>query len=144
MFMNYMDLSNDACMNLFTTGQKIKMRSLFAIGGSRNSFLNSYACASSLATGAPLPDDTLPAAKPVGNIKVYPNPVKDIITMTPVNEYILEGRNCMVFNMSGIKLMQQKLTSEKPTLDLSKLPAGIYVLKIGEGGEKRMIKVIKI
>ncbi|HUP13072.1 MAG TPA: zinc metalloprotease, partial [Niastella sp.] len=41
MYMNYMDFTNDACLNLFTYGQKERMRSLFAGGGPRNSFLSS-------------------------------------------------------------------------------------------------------
>ena len=34
-FMNYMDYTDDACMNMFTTGQKTRMRSIFAAGGAR-------------------------------------------------------------------------------------------------------------
>ncbi len=37
MVANYMDYSDDACMNLFTTGQKSRMRSLFQPGGLRES-----------------------------------------------------------------------------------------------------------
>ena len=44
MFQNYMDYSDDGCMNLFTLGQKIRMRSLFEAGGSRASLLNSNGC----------------------------------------------------------------------------------------------------
>ncbi|MBX2871244.1 MAG: T9SS type A sorting domain-containing protein [Saprospiraceae bacterium] len=44
MFQNYMDYSDDGCMNLFTAGQKDRMRSLFEAGGSRASLLNSDGC----------------------------------------------------------------------------------------------------
>ncbi len=46
MVQNYMDYSDDACMNLFTLGQKDRMRALFATGGFRASLLNSTACGS--------------------------------------------------------------------------------------------------
>ncbi len=39
MTMNYMDYSDDACMYMFTQGQKERMRALFTAGGVRESFV---------------------------------------------------------------------------------------------------------
>ena len=44
MVQNYMDYSDDGCMNLFTAGQKTRMRALFDAGGFRAAMLNSTAC----------------------------------------------------------------------------------------------------
>ncbi len=44
MFQNYMDYSDDACMNLYTQGQKTRMRALFDAGGARASLLSSNGC----------------------------------------------------------------------------------------------------
>jgi len=44
MVQNYMDYSDDACMNLYTLGQKTRMRALFDTGGFRASLLSSTAC----------------------------------------------------------------------------------------------------
>ncbi|MEZ5045217.1 MAG: M43 family zinc metalloprotease [Saprospiraceae bacterium] len=49
MFQNYMDYSDDGCMNLFTSGQTARMRALFEPGGSRESLLTSNGC------GTPVP-----------------------------------------------------------------------------------------
>lgn len=54
MVQNYMDYTDDACMNLFTSGQKSRMRALFEPGGFRASLLNSTACNS----GTPPPTCT--------------------------------------------------------------------------------------
>lgn len=47
MVQNYMDYSDDACMNLYTAGQKTRMRALFDAGGFRASLLNSTGCGGS-------------------------------------------------------------------------------------------------
>jgi hypothetical protein len=44
MFMNYMDYTYDACMNMFTQGQATRMNALFSSGGYRASLLNSLGC----------------------------------------------------------------------------------------------------
>ncbi|MFD0863383.1 zinc metalloprotease [Sungkyunkwania multivorans] len=40
MTMNYMDYVDDACMYMFSEGQKTRMRALFAPGGTRDGFVN--------------------------------------------------------------------------------------------------------
>lgn len=41
---NYMDYSDDGCMNIYTQGQKARMRALFLPGGARESILSSQGC----------------------------------------------------------------------------------------------------
>lgn len=144
MFMNFMDFTNDACMNMFTHGQKQKMRGAFALGNPRNSFLNSFACDSTLATGGPLPNDTMPVAKPQGGIQLYPNPVQSVLNILPVNEYQLAGKTCSVYSLQGKLLIQQKMTANNEKINMSALSSGLYILKIGDGAEKMTFKVVKM
>jgi len=44
MFQNYMDYTDDACMNIFTQGQKDRIQSLFEPGGERFNLTNSEGC----------------------------------------------------------------------------------------------------
>lgn len=42
MFMNYMDYTENGCQNIFTNGQNLRMRAIFAQGGPRAAFIDNY------------------------------------------------------------------------------------------------------
>ena len=58
MVQNYMDYSDDACMNIFTAGQATRMQALFAPGGARESILNSEGCSPPCEVSCGCTDDT--------------------------------------------------------------------------------------
>ena len=58
MVQNYMDYSDDGCMNLFTQGQTDRMLALFQPGGFRESLLTSNGCAPPCEVACGCTDDT--------------------------------------------------------------------------------------
>jgi Secretion system C-terminal sorting domain/Pregnancy-associated plasma protein-A len=140
MFMDYMDFTDDACMNMFTQGQKSEMRSMFALGGPRNSFLNSSVCDSSLAQGGPLPEDSITSNS---DISVYPNPFSYQVTISYKNKVDIPGKTAKIYDVTGKLFSVQILTSQKTSIALNNLPNGMYFLKIEGGNNPAVFKLIK-
>jgi len=148
MFMNFMDYTDDACMNMFTNGQKSKMRGLFAVNGYRNSFMFSFACDSSLATGAPLPTPTdtptvvVPAVVPA--IKMYPNPVQQTLYIATTDDLDEANKNIRIYNTAGRLLISKNIATASENIDVRSLAPGLYIVHIGSGKATVKMKLIKI
>ena len=145
MFMNFMDFSDDACMNLFTKGQVKRMRAIFAENGARNSFLASFACDSTLAQGGPLPvtpSAPLPSVS-LASCRIYPSPVQSNTTIECKTATALNEKTIGIFNSLGMKVFAGQLSQEKTMINLSHLAAGIYIVQIGDSQEKFTTRIIK-
>lgn len=139
MFMDYMDFSNDACMNMFTHDQAIEMRSQFAKGGFRNSFLNPSVCDSSNAVGGPLPADSVVTNNTTSpSVTTYPNPFSNQVTIFAQNADDVVGKVLKLYSTTGKLITTQVIESQKTVLYLNNLASGIYFLKI-EGGNNSMV-----
>jgi len=140
MFMNYMDFTDDGCMNMFTQGQKAEMRSLFALGNPRNSFLNSTACDSSNAIEAgPLPIPEKTELK----ITVYPNPFSNVIKIASNKQDRILGKTLRLYDVTGKLFKTQTIQSQNTILNVSNLPSGMYILRIEDDSESFVYKIIK-
>ena len=129
MYMNYMDYTNDACMNLFTLGQRQRMRSAFIEGGPRNSLLQSKGLLEPSLAESPLSEDAA---------AVYPNPARDKINFQM--EAIRIGMPVNLMNSQGQVIRVDRVQSSLHTLDISGLKPGIYYLK-GEGFVHKFLKL---
>lgn len=139
MFMNFMDFTDDACMNMFTTGQKNKMRSLFALGSPRNSFLDAAVCDSTKAENAPLPD--LEPKKDSLLITIYPNPFVNAIHIEAKNTSDILGKTIKLYSVSGKLHASKVANSSKTVFNVANLPSGMYLLKVE--GEPYIYRLIK-
>jgi hypothetical protein len=142
MFMNYMDLTDDGCMSMFTHGQKIKMRSVFAIGGLRNEMLNAFQCDSTRASGAPLPPD--PGPLPTVSVEVYPNPFVNHVVVETNLDVLTEPVMVQVYNMQGQRILQQSFTTPKAEIVLRSLPKGMYLIQVTGNGIRKTFKTVKL
>jgi len=141
MYMNYMDYTNDACINMFTQGQKARMRSLFAIGGARNSILQSKGLTQPLIFESPLPVQDPKWL----HVQLYPNPATNELNIDFNYDARWIGKTIFVTNLQGQNVMNVLITSKNQRIDLSKLQAGMYFIAAkkddGESMKQRFIKL---
>ena len=69
-----------------------------------------------------------------GSLRVYPNPAHNRLTIDYPIDVQKELEQYTVVNMLGQTLLQGKLTSN--SLDISSLPTGAFIIKIGEAQSK--------
>lgn len=126
MYMNFMDLTHDACANMFTNNQRDRMRAMFADGGPRHSLLFSNANA-----GTPLPVESPVDSIPLPVASLYPNPSAQVITVDTRN---FVGEFLFVMNRLGQVVIRQRIVSERMSVRVSALKNGMYFIKIGQRG----------
>ncbi len=140
MYMNFMDFTDDVCMNMFTIGQKKRARAIFEAGGPRNSILYSKGLDVSMVESAPLPD-FYPKWM---YAQVYPNPATTSINIYFDYDERWIGKKMEILDMSGRKVLSKTIGSKIETIDVSRLPAGVYFIRAEKDGEKIHAKFIKL
>lgn len=142
MFMNYMDYSNDACMNLFTQGQSTRMNA--ALNGPRASLLTSNGC---IPIGITLISTEIPSGFSLQQNYPNPfNPVTNIRFEIPVSSLV----TLKVFDAAGnevSELVNQNLGAGtfNYDFDAADYPSGVYfyVLSAGEFTATKKMVLIK-
>lgn len=141
-YQNYMDLTSDDCMLMFTQGQMNRMRSAFAPGGPRHSMLASNGC-SGTPTAAPI--EVPEAEKPIVKlITVYPNPAQNVLVIDIKENADLLGTDAQVLNQLGHPVKTFKLSQVKTSINISQLAGGMYMIRLNASGKKMQEKFIKI
>jgi len=145
MYMDFMDLTDDGCMLMFTTGQRERMRALFAPGGARNSLLSSNALKG---PGLPRQESALPgeqaeAAALSYNVSIYPNPTTSAISIQADETVNCIGKLMTIYNHLGQVVSSVTLQAHNQHIDVSRLQNGIYFIKIAGIKTTGMAKFVK-
>ena len=75
----------------------------------------------------------------VNNLKFYPNPVKDVLTVSH-SEAI---SSLKLYNLVGQQVLSKTANTNEVKVDVSALPLGTYLLEISSEGKTKTVKVIK-
>jgi hypothetical protein len=141
MYMNYMDFTSDACINLFTKGQKARMRALFDVGGPRYLFISSKGLDAPLIYESPLPESDPKWLYP----QLYPNPSNSAITLDLSYDTRWVGKMIQIMNLQGQIVMQLQISGKIQPIDINKLQAGIYFLAAKkDDGESMKMRFVKL
>lgn len=72
-------------------------------------------------------------------IKLYPNPAKDIVNITSLEEM----SHVSVLNLVGQEVLKKSVQGNEAKLDFSTLPSGTYLVKVTADNWSQTLKVIK-
>jgi hypothetical protein len=142
MYMNYMDFTNDACLNLFTQGQKARMWSLFNDGAARYQLLFSKGLNAPWNFTEPTPVEEAPIAQET--FKFYPNPVTNELVLNFQNDATWVGKELRVLNINGVLLKTIRIDALVKTISLNDLRSGIYFMQGVNGSKKINHKLVKL
>ncbi len=127
MFMNFMDFSDDPCLNMFTEDQKDKM--IGTINNQRSGLLTSdgYNSINEFADF---------------EFKIYPSPAQNELFIEKSRELPIEQLS--IYNISGHKIINERVLPQngKIRLDVSHLSSGMYFLVVQGKGKSLSERIL--
>ncbi|MDP2387256.1 MAG: M43 family zinc metalloprotease [Bacteroidota bacterium] len=121
MIENYMDYSYDACMTMFTYGQKARM--LGFLNTIRSGLITSPAGCNPIGLDEHKKNSTL--------LSVFPNPANTNVTLNLIKEGSYSVR---LTDVLGKELKVLNVIEKKASIDLSSFPSGVIFYSISENG----------
>ncbi len=73
------------------------------------------------------------------SIKYYPNPVKDVLTIS--NDQNIE--KVTIFDLTGREVFRKEINTKNSQLNLAHLSSGVYIVKTISNGKENSFKIVK-
>jgi hypothetical protein len=135
MFTNYMDYSDDGCMNVFSVGQGARMQA--CVNTTRVSLKTSDGCEGAI-------NSLKEEMKTITNFSIFPNPASEQVQVQV--ELGIENNICLeIFDITGKRVFQKsysKLQQLSDNISVSNLESGIYLVKVNSGTYTKIKKLI--
>jgi len=134
MFMNFMDYTNDACLAMFTHGQKERMLSVIIPENSfRHTLLSSNGCGLIEQVNRTLTPD---------GISIFPNPAKDCIHIDLDMDNNLPLKMIIYNTMGQAISISNVFAKDLRTLDITNLSNGVYFIYFESNNQSASKKLI--
>jgi hypothetical protein len=131
---NYMDYTNDTCMNIFTLGQKARIQTVMQNSPRRSTLATSLGCQAPLAN---------PSFDLFDGIKLYPNPANDFIAINMPDDAALPD-SYTIYNTIGQLVASKSVTSSADlTITTSGFSNGVYFVKVEKEGAFKTLQFVK-
>lgn len=144
MLMNFMDNSDDGCMDMFTEGQRQRVMAMLSPGGPRYSLVadGKTQCKSNealIVEGPPVEQHTNQDIN-AATIRLYPNPAKNTLQIDFFTPVVISAYECTVLSTLGQIMIRLDLGTDlsgqvQRQIDVSDWPPGLYYFKLDSGQE---------
>lgn len=133
MIQNYMDYTDDQCMNIFTQDQKDRMIAVMNNATRRKTLLTSTVCQ---------PPSAGTQGFNMNGFNLYPNPATSVISINTANGDLPDSYT--VYNSLGQTVATAKVSSAANlTISTSAYSNGVYFVKVDKGTQSKTLKFIK-
>lgn len=140
MYMNYMDFTSDACINLFTLGQKERMRSFFNTGGPRATILASRGLNEPWLEEAPVFEEPVVEK----SLRLYPNPVSTELVIEFPLDGTWTGRELRIVAINGVTVSRLFVSGPTQKVNTAALKPGLYMVLCDNGKDRLSQKLLKL
>jgi hypothetical protein len=131
---NYMDYTNDSCMDVFTQDQKERMLTVMDNAPRRESLKTSTVC-----------QDPTAGIEDMNGLKglyLYPNPAQNMVTISGLESNLPDSFT--IFNSLGQTIATVKVNGTADlTVNTSAYANGVYLVKVDSGSQSKTFKFVK-